>query len=568
MPSISSKHRLISIPIACVLAYSVWIGMSIFQLEGVPRNLAVVFAIGFLATGYLRPGLGILLFMLLLPVFGGNRPSMPQTVFFYQVFSALLIGTGLRWLPTLWLQGATRSNPASGSGVLHAMHHPTALFLALFFIAGLFSLSSLPYAPLAETWASLGAHKSLGFISSGEGSPLYPLLTMGLQAQCAVLFLLIIHFPAEWQPAFKAWLFATLAGLLVSLAFGLLDYYSLINLRALRPLDPLVNAGDVQGRLQSFFGHSGWYAQYLTLAIPFGLLVLTLQIKPAWRIAIILAIMVLAEYVLILTYQRGGWLSYPVTVAVIWFCIYALKPRKEGAPSVIASFRKSSIKILVSIPLTIAASLALLSFVDMGSGAGKETAQYVERFKDIGKTNDRTRYIPIALNLVSLHPIYGGGSESFAFRYTEAYLKPGAPFAKTQTTIGTYYGSAHNVYLQTLTGKGIVGLLTLIGFLLSFPWVAAHLLKRNFMPLGAQTALNHDRQIVTMLGLSYAVAFGIYGNVQEIFYIPSLTVIMFFMAGIFVHQVPASVPAPHKTVPALLMAAGLLFVVHLVLEYS
>lgn len=541
---------------------SVWILQSAFYLHNTSGLYGLIFAILALIVGALAPGTAIVMFLFFLPVFGGNRPAMPQTVFFYQLFSALVVGVALRWMIHTF---RTPVGHEGGRGRKIELHlaHPTSLALLLFVLAGLFSLSSIPSNALVANWAALGPHKALGFISSGEGDAIYPYLTMFLQAQCVLLFLLIVNFPAQWKPQPSKWLSALLAGLVASFLAGLADYYNLVDLRALRPLDPFVNQGNIQVRLQSFFGHSGWYAQYLTLVIPSALMVLTFSLKMRWRIALLLIILVLAEYVLILTFQRGGWLSYPLTVAVIWFCIYVLNPKRSAVP--IASIaKKSMVKILISIPITIAVSLGVLSLMGNASDGEVQVDQYAKRFKQIANTSDRTRYIPIALNLASLYPIYGGGSESFAFRYVESYLQPRGRFFNESKTIGSYYGSAHNVYLQTMTGKGIVGLIALIAFLGSFAWVAFSLLARNFIPAGSSEPLRHDQKIIAMLGLCFAAAFAIYGNVQEIFYIPSLTVIMFLVAGIVVCQVPVSVPKPAKIVPGAVIAACLLFIGHLI----
>lgn len=548
-----------TVAFVAVVLMSLWMGASALDLQGVQGSLGVAFVAVMLIGGLVSPSVAILVFLFFLPVFGGNKPTTPQTVFFYQTFSALIAGVGVRWMAHVCK--ASLSSSTLG-GISMRLHHPTSLALMLFVLAGFFSLSSLPYKVVAASWAALGPHKALGFISSGEGSIIYPYLTMALQAQCVLFFLLILNFPAQWKPRPEKWLIASLAGLVTSLLAGLADYYNLIDLRVLRALDPYVNPGDVQGRLQSFFGHSGWYAQYLTLVIPSALMVLTFPLKMGWRIALILMILVLAEYVLILTFQRGGWLSYPLTVAVIWFCIYVLNPKRSAIP--IANLaRKSLLKILISIPITIAVSLAVLSVVGSASDGGLQASQYAKRFKQIANTSDRTRYIPIALNLTSLYPIYGGGSESFSYRYVESYLRPSGKFKDEPKTIGWYHGSAHNVYLQTMTGKGVVGLLALVALLASFAWVAFSLLARNFIPADSAEPLGHDQKIIAMLGLSFAAAFAIYGNVQEIFYIPSLTVIMFLVAGVVVSQVPMSMPQPKRTVPSVFVAASVLFVGHL-----
>lgn len=545
--------------ILMVLAVSAWFFLSVFDLQGARGNYGVVLSVIALIVGFASPRAAIMLFVFFLPVFGGNRPSMPQTVFFYQIFGALIFSLSLRWLHHL-LASSQKTEVKTDSDAF--LRHPVALTLMLFFLAGVFSLTSLDFSVLQAEWRQLGLNKALSFIALGESRSLYSFLTVLLQALCVLLFWIIVKSPVSWRLRPEGMMTALLSGLAASFLVGLLDYYHLVDLRGLRPLDPFVNPGDVQARFQSFFGHSGWYAQYLTLVIPSVLVVLTYPIRREWRIAIILGVLVLAEYVLILTYQRGGWVSYPLTVAVIWFCIYVLKPRKDGFVLVDA-VKKSGLKILVSVPITIFLSLAVLTFVNSVAGPNLTAAQYVDRFKQITNTADRTRYIPVAFNLVSLYPVYGGGSESFAFRYVENYLTPGGVFENEEKTLDRYYGSAHSVYLQTLSGKGFAGLFFLVAFLASFVWVAFQSLRSSVSDAGHEESLVYNQRLIAMIGFSYAAAFSIYGNVQEIFYVPSLTVVTFVVAASVVKQVPAHFKNPKRVLRLSFGLAWSLFFAHL-----
>ncbi len=63
-----------------------------------------------------------------------------------------------------------------------------------------------------------------------------------------------------------------LLGAIVSAVVGLLNYYGMLSLDFFRSLDPVENPGGIQFRLQSTFGHPGWFAEFVTVAIPFILL--------------------------------------------------------------------------------------------------------------------------------------------------------------------------------------------------------------------------------------------------------------------------------------------------------
>jgi len=471
------------------------------------------------------PTLAIAGFLLVLPIFGGNRPGMPQTVFFYQLCSALVLGLCARWVIDLWRGRVS---------LVGGMSHPIVFFVVIYVAVAVLSLSSLPLEGVFRELGSFSYFGSLQLVQAGEVSVYYPLLNVAYQLQLLFLFLMLVCYRQQWGNWYRTFLLSVFLGVVLSVFAGILDYYGGINLRFLRPLDPNVNPGDTQFRLQSFFGHSGWYAQYLTLAIPSILVLLTFGASRKLLIAAIVLGLIIVEYVLILTFQRGGWISYPFTVLVIWFSIYVLTRPLDGV-HFFESLKKSAIKILISVPITIVLSLTFISVLNQS----ESTAKYVERAEAIANVQDRTRYFPVSLNLASVHPVFGGGSESFAYRFKEQYLDPEGQFRKERNYIGTYYGSAHNVYLQTLTGKGYIGLLSLLLLLGVMVVYVGVYFKRGFVDRASGNPISVEQRIILMIGLCFTAAFAIYGNVQEIFYVPGLNALMFVVFAIVATKVPA-----------------------------
>lgn len=510
--------------------------------------------IGWLIAAIYYPCQMLAATLFLFPVVGLNRPSMPQTVVFYQLESALLVGLCLRWL----------MEPRDSTQFKWSLAHPITLFLGLYFAAGVMSLTSLPITEVLEAFSTVSP--KWRWLAVGEGSVLYPLLTVVYQLQLFVLFLLIVNFPTTWQGSPKLWVLALAGGLALSVLAGLLDYYGVIDLRLIRPLDPLVNAGGVQFRLQSFAGHSGWYAEYLTMAAPCTLALLLLPIPRKWQMLFIILFLVLVEYALILTYQRGGWLSYPVTVFAIWVSFYLLRQGDAGAETPIRSVRKSLIKVAISIPVTILISLTLIWVFNQTSD--EVVKKYTSRLQQITVTRDRTRYIPVALNLASLHPIMGGGNESFCYRYVESYINLQGKFHQEPDPVSGYYGSAHNVYLQTLTGKGVVGLVCLLGLIGSTLWMSVTHMRRRFVVGDAVRPFTYETKILTMLVFAYSVAFLIYGNVQEIFYVPGLNLLLYVLMGIFVAQIPPANGLSKRMIRWGLYLFAMLSLAQLVWEYG
>jgi len=81
------------------------------------------------------------------------------------------------------------------------------------------------------------------------------------------------------------------------------------------------------------------------------------------------------------------------------------------------------------------------------------------------------------------------------------------------------WGTTHNLYLQTLTGKGIFGLIFLLGFLFTLIFM---LVKREFL---SDKSRSIEESVISLVILGSLLATVIYANVQEIFYVQSVSVI-------------------------------------------
>jgi|GEM_PF-5453220 len=353
------------------------------------------------------------------------------------------------------------------------------------------------------------------YLKISEFSEIYSILRSFLNLQIFILSFYIVYF-FQLQKIFLA----IFSGLLISLFFGILDYHNLINLSSFRTLDPVVNFGNTQYRLQSFFGHSGWLAEYITLCIPITIILMNLKIKKYLKISLIALIMIIGEYVLILTYQRGGWISYPFTIFITWAAIfYSL----QKDLSFIEVFKKSILKILICLPITLIISIFLITIFsklgDHKSYYQDSLVGFKERFKEIGNTSDRTNFIKSGFILANQNPIFGGGSEGYGHLY-ESY------FENEQSKLNDKFdlplhGSAHNAYAQIASGNGYLGLLLILSIILL---ISFSILKDLKNP-------KEQKDIYIKLSiLCFNFAFLFYGIVQEIFYI----VILQFISFIFI----------------------------------
>jgi hypothetical protein len=139
--------------------------------------------------------------------------------------------------------------------------------------------------------------------------------------------------------------------------------------------------------------------------------------------------------------------------------------------------------------------------------------------------SDRQAHVTAGLRLGSLLPVLGGGSESFAMRYEQEYLRGGgAYYARGYSPVLNMYGSAHNVFAQTFAGKGVVGLIALILLVIASAAAAVRTLRR---PRTAPRT-----RVVALIALGMIAAFAIYGQVQEVFYVAPLQLMVFTACGL------------------------------------
>jgi hypothetical protein len=475
-----------------------------------------------MALGFFTPLVGCSAALILLPL-GGNRPGTTQAFFSILGGASLFLGTAARsffsqYRPLQKISEAELRNPLLFLGLLYC-----------FF--SLFSLISVPLTHAVDELRNVTSRESLSAVAfsvyalafTSEHTFTYSFLSVYYTTLAYLLGLIIYRLcRADLSRRPKLFIGSAFIGLLLSLVIGALDYYKCIDLQFLRGLDPIVNPGGNQFRLQSLFGHSGWYAEYLTLSIPTCLIILSLKM-PFWvRATAILFALALGEFVLVLTYQRGGWISYPLTLFAVWAAIYVVRLLEKQESDIGRALRGSLVKVLISLPVTVIASLALVVIIQGRSSVESSISPYVSRFKDIQRTGDRTDFMQAGFLIGSLHPIVGAGSDSFAWQFEREFESPRGAFSGK--FVLPLHGSAHNVYAQTFSGKGLCGLLTLIAIPILLVALAPRILK--------DTSHSIATKLVVLTGACYGCAFLIYGNVQEVFYVQVLQFLFFAIVAV------------------------------------
>jgi O-antigen ligase len=241
-----------------------------------------------------------------------------------------------------------------------------------------------------------------------------------------IAFVSALSLRKDYEECYRFLFIGTLCGGLWASLVGLLEYFNLISLLWFRQ--------QVDLRLQSVTGNPGWFAEYLTMTIPY--ILFGFFSKRGWKIkALLFGVMMLFEMAIILTGARSGWLTYPVTLFFCWLFFYLSKDSAEHKKPQ-KKIRMAS-KVAISIPLTIAVSLFLVLFVF--DSLKKNTEIYQDKvihdsnlntdFKlntgrqNILKERYDTLFVPVsriaiakeALALWQERPMFGLGWESYRF---------------------------------------------------------------------------------------------------------------------------------------------------------
>ncbi len=534
------------------LSASLFVDYPVFNI---PTKLL---AISLFGLAIYRPSIGIGVFLAIMPFFGGSGPSDSHTIYFIGLLTVL----DLALCVTLLRQGFKDKHSPS-----FKTNHPLVFAAVIYWIVALLSLSTItPNEQLLPMiWPDpLGAYN---FFALTVEQKTYPWLAWLILTEALLLGFVIYNLNNTNPLWSRYWTFCVLFGLLNVMILGILDYYGLINLIKISP--NLYGEAYRHQRLLSLFGNPGWFAQYITLATPAVLSILTLVVGRRIKIVLMIVVMLLTELTLILSFQRGGWITYPFQLLAIWFCVYVFNDESQTAIVVIDKAKKAAKYILLSILITMALSISLVyGIYKLTPAATVGIDTYVARLISIKSFENRAIYWDPTILMLKSHPVFGGGNESFAYQFDRLYLVKDAPHSLTdvQRTNDIMQGSAHNMYFQALSGKGTLGLLSLL-FLMYVAITTCWSLAFN-EPKGSSTTLMSSwHRLILMMGISFTTAMGIYGFVGEIFYVPINYILFIFFYALVIREIPIHKVISRQGQIFALIILLFAFLVHLVWEY-
>jgi O-antigen ligase len=252
---------------------------------------------------------------------------------------------------------------------------------------------------------------------------------------------------------------------------GILDFFNVINLDNIRPI-----TFPGEHRLQSIFWHPAWFAEYISMILPFFIIFLKQQ-SSRLKFYFYLAALWLNIISIILTFQRGGLIAI-VFLFILWSFIET-------------KINKRSILLIAFLTTLILFSTALIVYKI-------EPNIFRQKFINNLLENNRTWYWSAALDMYLQSKLLGLGLDSYGWRYTD--------FRPIDSKGYIYlHGTAHNQYFQLLAGTGTFGLLSYL------------ILYFTILYLSYKNYKNSLSAYDLALFLASAL-FGIYSLYQEMFY--------------------------------------------------
>ncbi|MFL7839869.1 MAG: O-antigen ligase family protein [Candidatus Promineifilaceae bacterium] len=232
---------------------------------------------------------------------------------------------------------------------------------------------------------------------------------------------------------------------------------------------------DASGRVYGTIGSPNTAASYLTLLLAPTLSVLLTTLKAPYKWLAGLAFG-LGTAALLLTFSRGGWLAFIISIALL--CLFAFF-RGWLSPGV---------------PLVIAASSMVLVLLLWKPITDRLFGD------DLGAAQSRSIMWKQALQVIEANPVLGVGSNNYAIWYEQRYssttIQPVHFLIGTKTfwyeqhfkaeIDGRILRTVHNKFLLVWAETGIIGLVTFLGFLFAvirWGWQGWQLQDRLLSPL-------------------------------------------------------------------------------------
>jgi O-antigen ligase len=391
-----------------------------------------------------------------------------------------------------------------------SINNKLALLVGCYILLACFSLLLLPLSHIGSIlhlWGYLDF--SVAVLQAPPESVLYPLAAVN---RLLLFFVFIFQISTHYDNnrLYRIVFSGLVSGAVVAAFLGILNHYQWL------PLDWFRDTVASGTRLQSVFGNPGWFAEFLAISIPF-ILIGFLNPK-IYRITklMLFGVLIICEMAIILTYSRTGWLIYPLVLVSCWFVFYLSRKIEAGTLSW-SAVGKTSIKVIVSVPLTIIVSYFLVTGIVQRDDSG--TASLLQqRFSKISNPAARKKIWQESIAIGLEAPIFGLGYESYKHQVLTLASIPGSLYSKKRQIQNIDFDTPHNHYLQIFVSNGIVGLFFWMSIVLYAVVILFYDLKTN----------KHYFNIAVLLSI---IAFHQYGLAQSMQYVGVIWFVIFLCFG-------------------------------------
>lgn len=385
-----------------------------------------------------------------------------------------------------------------------------SILIICYILLACLSLMLLPLKSIGSTLCLWGWQDFFSSVlQAPPESTLYPISAVN-RLLLFFVFIRQISRHKEHEQLYRLMFLGLVSGAVLAAFAGILNHYQLMPLGWFRET---VIGGR---RLQSVFGNPGWFAEFLSISIPFILIGFLNQKSHSMSKLLLFGVLIVCEVAILLTYSRTGWLIYPFVLVSCWLVFY-LSKRIETGTLTWGAVGKIALKVVVSVPLTIIVSYFLVATIAQQKDSGT-VKMLQQRVAKIGNPTARKKIWQESLAIGSESPVFGLGYESYKHQVVTLASIPNSLYSKKRQVESIDYDTPHNHYLQIFISNGVVGL---------FFW----LVICSYAVLILFYDLKRKKKFFNIAVLLSIIAFHQYGLAQSMQYVGVIWFLIFLSFG-------------------------------------